>query len=765
MKRLLPCLICIPLLLAACSPERDPAEKYIRNERTDDPVMERFIDSLVREMTLEEKAGQMIQVPCEQPDGIIQQVNPGNPNLITYSSKWAIDTTELARLIQTYHIGSWLQGKAVTAEEWCRFNTLMQEMNLKHSRLKIPMIFGIDFAHGASSMRDGTIFPHNINMGATFSKELNYKAAWVTSVESAPFGFHWVFNPELDLGHNIEWCRFFETYGEDPYLCSVLGGIYTKALQENEFHLPYRQAACARHYMGYSDPCSGKDRGPAEISRQKLHEFFKPSFQVAIDSGLMSLMVCSGEINGIPVHMSKYILTEILRDELGFTGVALSDWEDVEKLVTMHGTVPDLKEAAFLCIMAGLDMSMAQNDGLVFCTNIVELVKEGRISEKRIDLSVRRILRMKYILGLFDHPFPDCSDFGYVGKKEHREIAARTAGESIVLLKNKDGFLPISQPAKILLAGPVISRKTPLCGSWTYTQGGNSENLYPPGMKTIWQAVVDEFGCNNVDSANLSDLTVKAAHADVLILVIGSHTYTEQFGNRGDLLPPHAQITLMQDAVKTGKPVILLLIGGRPLVIDEKVIEAAEAVIWAGLPGVFGAPAIAEILSGKVNPSGKLPFSYPAHLNLHVPYNHKLSEEWKMLRSLKLCLYPFGHGLSYTRFEYSDLKLSDTIVVPGKPLTAEVVVTNMGDIAGKESVLWYVSDEFGLISRPVRELRYFEKEHFMPGESRVFQFILSPETDLTYPGPDGEPILEPGSFMISVGDFKARIWLPEQISY
>ncbi len=734
-------------------------EERIKNERSNDKEMEEYIDKLIDQMTLKEKIGQMIQLAAE--NILIEKADEINKNLVTYSKDWAIDTAKLGRIVREYHVGSWLQGKMVAAKSWCKFNTIIQEVTLKNSRLKIPLIFGIDIIHGATPIKNGTMFPQNINLAASFNKDISYQSTLISSAESARFGFHWVFNPELDLGHNIEWGRFFETYGEDPYLCGVMGSIYTKALQENDKSLPYKQAACARHYMGYSDPWSGKDRTPSEISDQKLHEFFKPSFKAAIDSGLMSVMVCSGEVSGTPVHMSKKILTDILRNDLGFTGVVLSDWDDINRLVEMHHAVPNEKEGAYRAVMAGLDMYMSNIKSTDFCVHVYELVQEGRIPESSIDLSVRRILRMKYKIGLFQHPYPDCLGFDIVGKKEHKEASFDITKESIVLLKNENNILPLRNAEKILIAGPFIDLKHPLCGSWTYTWQGDIEELYPEEMKTIRQAIEDEFSGSKVVLADSSDISGKSKNADVIVLTIGEYANTESVGDRPDLQPVKAQQKLMEKAVATGKPVIIVLIEGRPLVIDEEIVEKAAAIIWAGLPGEYGAPVLAKVISGKVNPSAKLPFSYPAHLGFHVPYNHKSSVLWSLKKSLKPYLYSFGHGLSYTDFTYTDLMVSDTIIKAGQSLTASVTVTNTGKIGGKEAVLWFITDEYGVITRPVRKLRHFEKQEIQPGGSKTFSFTIDPITDLGYPDETGKIRLEEGTFIISVGNQEMRIELKD----
>ncbi|MCK5821879.1 MAG: glycoside hydrolase family 3 C-terminal domain-containing protein, partial [Bacteroidales bacterium] len=374
---------------------------------------------------------------------------------------------------------------------------------------------------------------------------------------------------------------------------------------------------------------------------------------------------------------------------------------------------------------------------------------------------VRRVLRMKYMIGLIQNPYPDCSDFDIVGKDEYKQTAVETTRESIVLLKNETSILPIINPDRIVLAGPFIHLKHPLCGSWTFTWQGDDEKGYPDEMKTIWDAFQDEFSSSHIDSARASNLSQKADNADLIILTIGEHAYTEYRGNRPTLQADKSQRELMHEAIATGKPVVIVLIGGRPLVIDEEIVEKAAAIIWAGLPGEYGARAICEIISGKINPNGKLPFSYPAHLNYHVPYNHKPAELWSSQKTLKPYLYGFGYGLSYSSFEYTNLEIDNAVLSDNEEVTATVTVTNTGAISGKEAVLWFITDEYGLITRPVKELRFFEKQELKPGESKTFSFTIVPEIDLAYPDEVGNNVLEEGTFIISVGNQEIQFDLSE----
>ena len=722
--------------------------------------MEDKIDELISIMTVEEKVGQMIQITAFN---FLELNNSENHHLIPHNSNYSIDTIKLSKLFSEYHIGSILQGDYATPGEWCSYITRLQEFNMKYSRLKIPFIFGSDIIHGSSVIIGGTYFPHNPNLAATFNKELNYRVAEITAIETAKLGMHWIFNPELDLGHNLEWGRVMETYGEDPYLCAVMGSIYTKALQENNKTLPYKQAGCARHYVGYSDPRSGRDRTPAEIGDQKLYEFFIPSFRAAIDSGLMSVMINSGEVNGEPVHISKKLLTNILRDDLGFKGVALSDWYDISRTVEMHKAVPDEKESAYLSVTAGLDVYMSSLKSTEFCDDLLELVKEGRITEERIDLSVRRVLRMKYKLGLFSNPFPDCDGNYSIGTDEHRQVALDAARESIVLMKNENNFLPLKNPGSITLAGPFINLRHPLCGSWTLTWEGDDESIFPQDMLTIWLAMHKEFPHSKIDSASMNSMTQKTAQTDAIILAIGEHAYPEYLADVPENTLSSDQQKLIETALNTGKPVVLLLITGRPKVIPHEIYSRCKSVLYVGNPGKEGAQAIAEIIHGKVNPSGKMVLSYPYHSTFHLPYNHKPSQIYSKptFEDVQMIpyLFEFGKGLSYNRYTYSNLTVSDTLISNNESITASVDVKNRGSYFGKEAVLWFITDEYGRITRPVKQLRYFEKAGFQSGDSKTFTFTILPERDLSYPDHNGKMILEPGSFIIDVGGLQRRFIL------
>jgi beta-glucosidase len=722
------------------------------DERTSDAQLEKLIDDLLSQMTLEEKVGQMMQI--------------NNSEIVT-ESQWGAgadlkivikaDTAKVANFIRKYHVGSFLNGIAVPAEVWYDFYKNLQEVNMNLSRVKIPVIYGIDHMHGANYLEGGTIFPHGINTAATYNNQFPEDMANVVVSETADLGHQWLFGPVLDVARTPLWGRYYETLGESPYVVATMGAIYTKTVQNNTNIAPYKIAGSAKHYFAYSEPKYGWDRGPADVSEQTLHEIFLPPFKANIDAGVKTVMINSGEINAEPVHASHWALTEILRDKLNFKGVAITDWEDIIRLYKNHKVAVDEKDATYKSIMAGIDVAMTPYTPK-FHDLLVELVKEGKISEERIDLSVSRVLRMKLEIGLFENPYPRNDRFNRIGTPENKAKALEAARESIVLMKN-EGVLPLKSSSKILLAGPNANLKQVLAGGWTLRWIPNDESIYPKDMLTVYTALQKEF--KSVSLANSSaEIKGKAAGADVIVMAVGEMPYSEGFGSIQDITLPEDQLELVKIAQATGKPVILVLISGRPRVIT-KIYPGCKGVLFAGLPGFEGAQAIAEIISGKVNPSAKMSFNFPHSVNRLVPHNHKASEV-TLAHEINnpLSLMPFGSGLSYTTFEYSDLKLSDsTLTTDASEIKASVAVKNTGERDGKEAVLWFLNDEVGSISRPVRDLKYYEKELIKPGESKTFTFTIKPNEHLTFPNKKGELLLEDGYFTLMVGNLKTRFQL------
>lgn len=714
------------------------------------------IETILAEMSLEQKIGQMTQLNITT---VVRDDIAGNYGEMT---EYVLDTNKIINFVENWHIGSFLNGRAVTPQNWVYVTGMIQSINAEYS--EIPILYGIDHVHGASYLKNGTIFPHNMNIGCSFDTLHAFNAATTTIAETAHLGHNWVFGPVLGIGKAKTWGRFYETYSEDTYLTSQMGVATVRGLQNESASTPYKVAACAKHFLGYSDPKSGWDRSPAEIPDQILREFFLPPFKAAIDAGAATIMINSGEINGIPVHASYEILTELLREELGFKGIALTDWLDVKALETMHFVAENEKEATFQAIMAGVDMSMVPLD-TSFSIYLRELVEEGRIPISRIDQSVRRILTVKHDLGLFETYMPTREKIEQINTPEKIDLALNAARESMVLIKNEKALLPLKDK-KILLTGFTHDSKVALCGGWTFRFAADSDRWFPEDMLTIKDAFVQEFGEKNLIFKGGKSLKRAARKADVIVIATGeAEAYAETGGSIDDLSLDSGQLALIREAIATGKPVVLILTEGRPRLIPD-VYDEVESVLFAGLPGVYGAQAIAEIVSGKVNPSGKMAFTYPKKSGHMISYNHKQSE-YSIIRQVsdelkRHSIANFGHGLSYSNFSYSNLKMDTKIGGKGDALSISVDVSNNSDRAGKEAVLWFISDEFASITRPVKELVYFEKQAIQAHETVSFQFDLVPERDLSFPDKLGKQILEDGSFMLEVGNLRQMFQLNQE---
>ena len=721
-------------------------------ERSADEAIEKKIDDLLSQMTVEEKIGQMTQLNNST---IVTNSNWGSGTDLSITIK--VDTAKLGKILRKYHVGSFLNGIAVPAETWYNFYKDIQEFNIKTSRLKIPIIYGIDHMHGPNYLEGGTIFPQAINTAATYNNQFPADMAHVTAIETADLGHQWLFAPVLDVARTPLWGRYYETLGESPYVSATMGSIFVKTVQTDPDIAPYKIAATAKHFLTYSEPKYGFDRGSVDISEQSLYEFHVPSFRAAIDAGIKTVMINSGELNGEPVHSSYRILTTLLRDELKFKGVAVTDWEDIIRLYKNHKTAANEKDATYQAINAGVDVAMTPYT-TDFCDHLKALVAEGKISKERIDLSVSRILRLKLELGLFENPYPRNDRFKRIGSAENKAKALAAARESIVLMKN-EGVLPLSSGATILVAGPVANSKNALAGGWTLRWQTTDDNIFPKDMLTLFTGLQKEFSIVSL-AANANEIKAKASSASAIVVAVGEMAYAEGFGSIQDISLPEDQIELVKVAQATGKPVILVMIAGRPRVIT-KVYKDCKAAVFAGLPGFEGGQAIAEIISGKVNPSAKMSFNFPYAVNRLVPHNHKTSEV-ALAHEINnpIALVPFGSGQSYTTFEYSNLKLSDSVLTSNQSeIKATVTLKNTGSRDGKEAVLWFLFDEVASLSRPVRDLKYYEKELIKAGESKEFYFTIKPETHLWFPNKVDEKILEDGYFTLTVGNLKTRFKL------
>lgn len=728
------------------------------------------IESLIRRMTVEEKVGQMTQLT-------IDMVTTGDDQAV------AIDPTKLERAVVKYGVGSILNvnNQAITLEHWHRIIGPIQQA-AQRTRLKIPVIYGVDSIHGANYVQGSTLFPQEIGMAATWNPALMKRAAEITAMETRAAGIPWSFSPVLDVGRKQVWPRFWETFGEDPYLASVMGTAFVRGLEGDDVSSGRHVAASLKHYVGYSLPLTGRDRTPGWIPENYLREYFLPPFAAAVKAGARTVMVNSAEINGVPGHINKHLLTDVLKGELGFDGFIVSDWEDIKKLVTQWRVAADEKEATRLAVMAGIDMSMVPLS-YSFSDNLIELVKEKKVPMARIDDAVRRILRVKFDLGLFKNAMPDETLRANFGKPEYAEVSLQAALESIVLLKNSKGALPISKNAKVLVTGPTADSLISLNNGWTYVWQGSEPALYPKDKPTIQRAIEAKIGASNfrylpgtriirkpksASNSNPTDIdeevdvpaAVNAAkESDVVILCLGEGSYTEHPGSIADLTLSEIQLKFAESIIATGKPVVLLLAEGRPRVIS-RIADKVAGIVLAPNPGSEGGRAVADILFGDYNPDGKLPFTYPRSPGYLTTYDANTFD--RVLDGNKLSTFQpqfeFGSGLSYTSFQYSDLKLSSSGMTMNGSVNASVKVTNVGTRAGKETVILFLRDEVASITPAARRVRRFAKVGLAAGESKTVEFTLRPE-DLSYVGLDNKPTIEPGEFTVMVGGQNAKFTL------
>lgn len=712
------------------------------------------VESLLSRMTLEEKVGQMNQVA-------IQVVSKTQG---TTEQDHELDLDKLRKAIVEYHVGSILNvwDKAHTIEHWHEVITAIQDVAVNETRLGIPVIYGIDAIHGANYTVGATLFPQSINMAATWNRELVRREGEITALEMRASGIPWNFNPVLGLGRHPAWPRFWETYGESEYLASEMGAIYIAAQQGDDPSAPDKVGTCAKHYLGYSFPLSGKDRTPAWIPDRMLRELFVPPFQAAIDAGALTVMVNSSEINGIPVHSSDYYLTELLREEMGFEGMIVSDWNDIKNLHTREKVAPTQKEAVRMAVMAGVDMSMVPLD-FSFYAHLLELVKEGSVPESRIDDAVRKILKFNFQVGLDKHPYPNKELVKQFASEESRRVNQQAARESLVLLKN-EGILPLSPDKTVCVAGPTANSLSSLNGGWTTTWQGNEESLYPNGKQTILEAVQNKVGKENIlysrgvdfeKEIDIADAVKKAKKADVAIVAIGEPAYCETPGNIDDLTMTQPQLELVEAISAVDIPIVLVLAEGRPRLITS-IAEKTDAIVFAGLPGLEGGPAVADLIFGEFNPSGKLPFTYPRYPNDLMTYDYKLSEVSDI--NAYDPLFPFGHGLSYTEYEYTNLTLNKEVIGKDDELLVQVTVKNIGQRAGKEPVLLYLTDQFASVTPSVHKLRGVTKVPLEPNQSTNVEFRLT-ATDLSFVGRDNVRIVEPGEFTVHVGPLSQNFTL------
>ena len=713
------------------------------------------VKDLIGKMTLEEKIGQMTQITLQaisKTQGTKDQLHQ-------------LDDAKLEEAIKKYHVGSILNvyDVAHSVDYWQEIITKIQNIATKETRLGIPVIYGIDAIHGTTYTKGGTLFPQAINMAATWNTELAKKEGEITSYETRASGIPWNFYPVMDIGRNPLWSRLWETYGEDVYLASQLGSSYIHGAQGDDLSLPTKLATCLKHYVGYSFPINGKDRTPAWISERMLREYFLPTFEAGIRAGSPTIMVNSAEVDGIPGHANRHLLTEVLRNELNFKGFVVSDWEDIKRLHTRDRMADTPKEAVRLAIMAGVDMSMVPYD-FSFYDYLLELVKEGSVPMWRIDEAVSRILKVKMQLGLFENPYPNkklaekfaCDDF--------TNANLDAARESIILVKNQNNILPLSKKIKVLVTGPTANMLSVLNGGWTITWQGNEETLYPQEKNTVLESIQKKIGKENVEylegtgfdkDINTNEVVAEAVNNDVVVLCLGEAPYCETPGNIADLTLGKVQLNLAEKIIETGKPVVLIMLEGRPRLITA-IEPKLNGILLGFLPGMEGGNAIADILFGDYNPDAKLPITYPKYPNGITPYDYKPIENFD--GNSYDPLWSFGYGLSYTNFSYSNLKISANEINKSDELTITVDVKNEGNISGKEIVQLYLTDVYGSVTRPNKQLKGFQKVFLNPGETKTVLFKLN-QNNLSFIGQDNTRIVEAGDFIVTIQNLSQKFHL------
>lgn len=730
-----------------------------------DPVIEANIQQWLKKMTLEEKIGQM----CEITIDVVTDFEKSRDGFTL--SEAMLDT-----VIGKYKVGSLLNvplSVAQKKEVWAKAIRQIQEKSIKE--IGIPCIYGVDEIHGTTYTLDGTLFPQGVNMGATFNRALVRRGAEISAYETKASCVPWTYAPVVDLGRDPRWPRMWENYGEDAYLNTVMGVEVVLGFQGSDpNHIGrYNVAACVKHYMGYGVPVSGKDRTPSAIPRSELREKHFAPYLAAIRAGALSVMVNSAVDNGMPFHANKELLTDWLKRDLNWDGLIVTDWADINNLCTRDHIAATKKEAIKIAINAGIDMSMVPYE-TSFCTYLKELVEEGEVPMSRIDDAVARVLRLKYRLGLFDNPYWDIAEYDKFGSPEHAAEALRAAEESEVLLKNDGNLLPLKQGTKILLAGPNANSMRCLNGGWSYSWQGHRADEFAGAYNTIYEALCNKFGKDNItyepgvtyapykndnwweeNPVEIEKAVAAAANADVIIACIGENSYCETPGNLNDLTLSANQRNLVKALAATGKPVILVLNEGRPRIIND-IEPLAKAVVHVMLPGNYGGDALANLLAGDVNFSGKLPYTYPKYINSLATYDYKPCENVGQMAgnynydAVMDVQWPFGFGLSYTSYAYSNLKVDKSSFAPGDVITVSVDVTNTGSVEGKESVLLYSSDLVASSTPDIKRLRGFDKISLKPGETKTVTLKLAVD-DLAFVGYDGLWRLEKGDFVLACG--------------
>lgn len=733
-----------------------------------DPKIEAQVEQTLKKLTLEEKIGQMMEL-------VTDLFGANDKNGVFY-----IDEHKTDSILSRYKIGSILNAPntcAPTAKQWEKYISQIQKISMK--RIGIPCVFGLDQNHGSTYTQDGTLFPQNINVAATFNREIARRSAEATAYETRAVSVPWTYSPTVDLGRDARWPRIWENFGEDCYLSSEMGKAMVYGFQgEDPNNIDqYHIATSMKHFMGYGVPWTGKDRTPAYISPADLREKHFAPFLAGLQAGALTVMVNSASVNGLPMHANKEILTGWLKEETGWDGVLVTDWADINNLYTREMIAKDKKDALRIAINAGIDMIM-EPYSCDACGYLIELVKEGKIPMSRIDDACRRVLRMKYRLDLFKNPTQKLKNYPKFGGEEFAKLALEGATESMVLLKNEGNILPLQHGKKILLTGPNANQMRCLDGGWSYTWQGHRTDEFAGKYNTIYEAFCNQYGKENVvlnqgvtynetgkyweeNEPQIQGAVDAAKNVDVIVACIGENSYTETPGNLTDLWLSENQRNLVKELAKTGKPVILVLNEGRPRLLAD-IEPLAQGIIDILIPGNMGGDALANLVSGKSNFSGKMPYTYPKEINSLANYDFKKSEEVGTMEgaydyNAKITQqWGFGHGLSYTSYQYSNLKVSQSDFRHGDIIKVSVDVKNTGKVAGKESVLLFSSDLIASMVPDGRRLRAFDKIELQPGETKTVTFNLNAD-DLAFVGYDGKWVLEEGDFKLMIADQSADI--------
>ena len=733
-----------------------------------DPKIEAQVEQTLKKLTLEEKIGQMMEL-------VTDLFGANDKNGVFY-----IDEHKTDSILSRYKIGSILNAPntcAPTAKQWEKYIAQIQKISMK--RIGIPCVFGLDQNHGSTYTQGGTLFPQNINVAASFNREIARRSAEATAYETRAVSVPWTYSPTVDLGRDARWPRIWENFGEDCYLSSEMGKAMVYGFQgEDPNNIDqYHIATSMKHFMGYGVPWTGKDRTPAYISPADLREKHFAPFLAGLQAGALTVMVNSASVNGMPMHANKDILTGWLKEETGWDGVLITDWADINNLYTREMVAKDKKDALRIAINAGIDMIM-EPYSCDACGYLIELVKEGKIPMSRIDDACRRVLRMKYRLDLFKNPTQKLKNYPKFGGEEFAKLALEGATESMVLLKNEGNILPLQHGKKILLTGPNANQMRCLDGGWSYTWQGHRADEFAGKYNTIYEAFCNEYGKENVilnqgvtynekgkyweeNEPQIQGAVDAAKDADIIVACIGENSYTETPGNLTDLWLSENQRNLVKELAKTGKPVVLVLNEGRPRLIAD-IEPLAQGIIDILIPGNMGGDALVGLVSGKSNFSGKMPYTYPKEINSLANYDFKKSEEVGTMEgaydyNAKITQqWGFGYGLSYTSYQYSNLKVSKSDFRHGDIIKVSVDVKNTGKVAGKESVLLFSSDLIASMVPDGRRLRAFDKIELQPGETKTVTFDLNAD-DLAFVGYDGKWVLEEGDFKLMIADQSADI--------